>query len=434
MSGQHPSKTMRSRYFFIVVPLLLAILSACGGQSSSSNGGNSSNNTTPIKIGFSVPITGDFSGDGPLLQEGYRLWAKMVNAHGGLLGRQVQLIGKDDASKPEQVTTDYTNLISQDHADLLLAPIAEDLTRPAATVARRYGKILVEGASTEQDLYQHGLDNLFAVSLPAQKYISSFANYILSLPQKTRPTTAAYMTLDDFFTTPQVAEAQTLLENNGNGLKTVLYKSFGAETTNYDTLAAQIVASNAQIVVLGTEDVPSVSSFIKYFYTHHYNPEAIVASSGPDAGTTFLQAIGNGNNKDTAFQNKMAEGIFVPNDGWYANIKTYQNDVFQQLWQAANPGQALNGVSSDDVQAFSSAQVLQQAVEATHSIDNSVLKTYLHAGHTFNSLQGPVQFDSKGENIVSVPFLFQWQNGNYLPVYPANNAQANPEFPKKSWP
>ncbi len=110
--------------------------------------------------------------------------------------------------------------------DLLLAPIAENLTLPAATVAHRYGKILVEGASTEQDLYTHQLDNLFAVSLPAQKYISSFANYILSLPQKQRPTTAAYLTLDDFFTNPQVAEAQTLLENNGSGLKTVLYKLF----------------------------------------------------------------------------------------------------------------------------------------------------------------------------------------------------------------
>ncbi len=200
------------------------------------------------------------------------------------------------------------------------------------------------------------------------------------------------MKLDDFFTNPQVAEAQTLLENNGSGLKTVLYKSFGAETTNFDTLAAQVVQSNAQVVVLGTEDVPSVAGFLKYFRTHHYNPEAIVASSGPDAGATFLQAIGNGNNRN-CLSKSYGRRVFVPNDGWYKNIKTYQNDVFQQLWQAANPGQPLDGVSSDDVQAFSSAQVLQQAVEATKSIDNSVLKTYLHAGHTFNSLQGPVQFD-----------------------------------------
>ena len=434
MSGQRPSKMMRSRYFFIVVPLLLAILSACGGQNSGNNGGNATTNTTPIKIGYTVPRTGDFSGDGPFIEQGYQLWAKYINSHGGLLGRQVQLIGKDDASKPEQVTTDYRQFLSEDKVDLLFAPFAEALTLPAAIVAHQYGKVLVEGVSTEQDIYNHQLDNLFGVSLPAQQYIGTFSNYILSLPQAKRPTTAAYLSLDDNFTKPQIDEARQLLENNGTGLKTVSYKLYPAETTNYNTLAAQVVQSNAQVVVLGTEDVPSLSSFMKYFRLHHYNPEAIIASSGPDQGDAFLQAIGNGNNKDTAFEHKMAEGMFVPNDGWYPQIQTFQNDIFKQLWQAANPGQDLVNISSDTVQGFSSAQVLQQAVEATHSLDNSVLKNYLHSSHTFNSLQGPVKFDAQGHNTTSIAYLFQWQNGHLIPVYPASNAQANPEFPKSPWP
>jgi branched-chain amino acid transport system substrate-binding protein len=204
--------------------------------------------------------------------------------------------------------------------------------------------------------------------------------------------------------------------------------------TNYNTLAAQVVQSGAQVVVLGTEDVPSVSAFIKYFRSHHYNPEAIIATSGPDAGDSFLQAIGNGNAKDLTFEDRMAEGIFIPNDGWYPTIKNYQNDTFVQAWLAVNPGQTPDGISSDDVQAFSSAQVLQQAIEATHSIDNSVLKAYMHARHTFKSLEGPVQFDAQGRNILSNPFLFQWQNGHLIPVYPASVAEATPEFPKHAWP
>lgn len=420
---------------FVGIVMVLAGLSACTTSNSTNNSNNTPQNTSPIKIGYTVPRTGDFSGDGPLLEQGYQLWADQVNKNGGLLGRQVQLIGEDDASKPEQVTTDYVKLISVNHVDLLFAPFSGDLTVPAAIVAHRYGYVMVEGAATEKNTYLHGLDNLFAVSLPAEHYITSFANFILSLPQSQRPTTAAYVTSNDTFTEPQVSTARDLLENNGQPgkLDTVLYRTFGPETTNFKTLAAEIVQSGAQVVVLGTLDVNGLSQFMKYFRAQHYNPQALIAATGPDQGSAYLNAIGDGNPQDTAFANRMAEGTFVPNDGWYPGIKTFQNDVFTQAWLAKNPGQTADGISSDTVQGFAAAQVLQQAIEATHGIDNNTLKAYLRS-HTFNSIEGPVQFDAQGRNTVSVAFLFQWQNGNLIPVYPPSQAQAVPEFPKNPWP
>lgn len=430
------SNLFNGRYLsvFVGIVMVLASLSACT-TSNSTNNSTTPQNTSPITIGYTVPRTGDFSGDGPLLEQGYQLWADQINKNGGLLGRQVKLIGEDDASKPEQVTTDYQSLITVNHVDLLFAPFSGDLTVPAAIVAHRFGYVMVEGAATEKATYQHGLDNLFAVSLPAEHYITSFANFILSLPQAQRPTTAAYVTSNDPFTEPQVAAARDLLENNGQpgGLDSVLYRTFGPETTNYRTLAAEMVQSGAQVVVLGTLDVNGLSQFMKYFRSQHYNPEALIAATGPDQGSAYLNAIGDGNPKDTAFANRMAEGTFVPNDGWYPGINTYQNDVFTQDWQAKNPGQPPDGISSDTVQGFAAAQVLQQAIEATHSIDNTTLKAYLRS-HTFNSIQGAVQFDAQGRNTVAVAFLFQWQNGKLLPVYPPSRAAANPEFPKMPWP
>jgi branched-chain amino acid transport system substrate-binding protein len=49
-------------------------------------------------------------------------------------------------------------------------------------------------------------------------------------------------------------------------------------------------------------------------------------------------------------------------------------------------------------------------------------------------VQGPVKFSAKGENTASVAYLFQWQKGQTLIVYPSNQAQANPEYPKTPWP
>jgi len=84
------------------------------------------------------------------------------------------------------------------------------------------------------------------------------------------------------------------------------------------------------------------------------------------------------------------------------------------------------------VQAFSVGQVLQQALSQTHSLDNQKLMNALRTG-TFQSLQGPVGFDSTGQNKLAVAYLFQWQNGQLIPVFPQAQAMANVLFPKPTW-
>src|SRR2546430_17138006 len=93
--------------------MLLAGLSACS-QTTSTN-----QNLPPIKIGFSISVSGDFNADGPALQQGYQLWADTVNKNGGLLGRPVQLVILKDDSSPEKVAANYKTLITDDHADLV---------------------------------------------------------------------------------------------------------------------------------------------------------------------------------------------------------------------------------------------------------------------------------------------------------------------------
>ncbi len=128
----------------------------------------------------------------------------------------------------------------------------------------------------------------------------------------------------------------------------------------------------------------------------------------------------------------MAEGVFVPNGGWYPGIKTYQNDQFTAEYLAKNGGSA-SDINSDAVQGYSVGQILEQAVNSAKSLDNAKIIQVLHSNE-FNSLQGAVKFSARGENTLAVPFLFQWQKGQYIPVFPASSAQQNPEYPKPAWP
>jgi hypothetical protein len=67
-------------------------------------------------------------------------------------------------------------------------------------------------------------------------------------------------------------------------------------------------------------------------------------------------------------------------------------------------------------------------VNKIQSIDNAKLIALLHSGEVFNSVQGSVQFDSTGKNILAIAYLFQWQKGQFLSVYPSSVAMQNPEL------
>ena len=100
----------------------------------------------------------------------------------------------------------------------------------------------------------------------------------------------------------------------------------------------------------------------------------------------------------------------------------------------AQYGGTADAISSDVAEAFAVGQTLQQAAAKINSIDNTKLIAELHSGDTFQTVQGPVKFDSTGQNILATGYLFQWQKQALVSVYPASQASAPPEYPKPNWP
>lgn len=410
------------RTWFAALTCMLLALSIFVSACSQNSPTNVNSKAGPIKIGFATSLTGDFSADGKLLLQGYQYWAKWVNAKGGLLGRQVQLVWLDDKSDPNTAKVIYQKLIRDDKVDLIFGPFGFSNV-PAGQIADRYGYAMVEGAGTTPDTFQAGLHNLFSVSLSTQNYLRSFGLYLLSLPGDIRPKTFATAVVNDSLSKPAVAVAQDMLTKGK--LKQVYSKQYADETVNFQPIAAAIAAQNPDVVILGTESPQAVAAYIKAFKQQHFNPKGLIGLSGPDAGSQFTDLIGGV---------KSADGIFVPNDGWWPTSKNYQNDEFVKGFVAANGGTP-DGISSDSVQAFSAGQVLLQAVNKAHSIDNKKLLAVLSdQGNVWQSIQGVVQFDNDGQNKASVAYLFQWQNGQLLPVFPSGQAAANPEYPKHPWP
>ncbi|HEY5121156.1 MAG TPA: ABC transporter substrate-binding protein, partial [Acidimicrobiales bacterium] len=245
---------------------------------------------SPIKIGISLSLSGDFSADGQAFQQGYNLWASDVNKAGGLLGHQVQLIIKSDASSPTQVVTNYQSLISTNHVGLTFGPFSSLLTLPAAKAVSRYGYAMVEGAGGAPSVFQAALHNVFDVALPVANSLVPFATWLANLPKAQRPTTVAYVTSNDPFTEPQIPVAQAILSKAG--IKAVYNKVFPSEVTDYTPIADAVAAAKPQVVILGATDVPTVSAFMQTFEQSGFSPKVFIATAGPDQGASFIKAVG----------------------------------------------------------------------------------------------------------------------------------------------
>jgi branched-chain amino acid transport system substrate-binding protein len=401
----------------LVLSLLVAFLLSCGGPSAATDGGQAG---APLKIGIALSLTGDFADDGKALERGYQLWADTVNARGGLLGRRVKLDIVNDASSSDQVQSGYQKLIAVDKVDLVFGPFSTELTKLASLVAGQYGYALLEGSGGGPSVFNRGLHNVFDVSLPVASNLVSFAQYILSLPAGQRPRTAAYITKDDPFTQPQVDQARVLLEQGG--VKTLSYQTYPATTTDYGLLADTIVIAKAQIVVCGTQSASDFIPLMQHFKLLHYNPSVLIATAGPDQGDAFLSAVGGA---------PSAEGILFPN-GWYPQLKTPENAAMVNAYISKYKGN-FDDISADTAEAYAVGQVAFQAITKIKSVNNAKLLAELHSEDTFQSVQGPVKFDATGQNMLARAYLFQWQKGTFMPVYPTLAALATPEFPKPRW-
>ena len=391
-----------------------AALAACG------SGAAGTQSKPPIVIGASLSLTGAFSSDGQAFQRGYQLWQSDVNSHGGVLGRQVKLIILNDNSSPTQVVTNYQKLITVDHVDLTFGPFSSLLTAPASAAVHRYGYALVEGAGGAPIVFAPGLNNVFDVSLPVASELDPLVTWIKSMPASERPKTAAYPMASDPFADPPVQAAQKALQSVG--IRTVYSRIFPEEVSAYRGPADQVAASNAQMVVLGSTDVPTVSTFMQAFEQQHYQPEIFIAASGPDQGIAFLGTVGQAN----------ATGVMVP-DGWYGAYSNPLSYVMVEEYIAKYGGTA-SDINADVAEAYSVGEVVDQAVTRNNSLSNAKLIAYLHSGVTLQSVQGPVQFNKLGENLKPAAFVFQWQNGNFNQVLPAGaTGSAGVLFPKPRW-
>ena len=373
--------------------------------------------TKPLTIGVSLSLTGDFADSGTAAQKGYKLWVSDVNKKGGILGRQVSLKIVNDASSPDQVVSNYTNLITQTKVDIVMGPFSSLLTIPASRVARRYGYSFIEPAGGGPKVFAEKNPNLFFVQPAATtKGGDVFADYILSLPAASRPKTAAYVKLDDPFAAPLADNIKARFE--AAGIKTVYDQTYPSETADMTPVISGVAAKHPDVLVGGTQTADAFAQ-VKAMIQLKFNPKWLFLSNGASSPLEFPKALGL----------KSTEGVFTSSD-WYPNSTAAGTAAFIKSYVAMYGGTA-ELIDSTSAEAYSAGTLLELVAKKTGKIDNATIIKTLHTG-SWPTLEGNLSWNAYGEPQGSY-LLTQWIGGSLKTVYPAKIAQHAPVAPKPAW-
>src|SRR5436853_493385 len=194
----------------------------------------------PIKIGYSMALTGGLAPNGKSALLAQKIWEEDVNAKGGLLGRPVKLIYYDDKSSPAEVPAIYTKLLDIDKVDLIVGPYATALIAPAMPIVMQKKRTFIGllGLAVNSEF---NYPNYFVMipSGPDAKPAFTKGFFDVAMAQNPNPQTVAIVSADQEFSR-NAADGARENAKNAN-LKVVYDKTYPPSTNDF----APIVRANA---------------------------------------------------------------------------------------------------------------------------------------------------------------------------------------------
>ena len=205
----------------------------------------------PIKIGFSMELTGPFAVVGKTGLLAFKIWEDEVNAEGGLLGRPVKLVYYDDQSNPSLVPAIYTKLIDIDKVDLLISSYGTNLVVPAMPVAISHNRLffgLFALAANDQFHYPKYFSMLPFGPEPVKTFAEGW--FDLAAAQNPKPKTVAIVATDAEFQHKAAESAREHAKAKGIGI--VYDRAYPPTTVDFTPIVRAVQAAQPDLVYISS--------------------------------------------------------------------------------------------------------------------------------------------------------------------------------------
>ncbi|WP_425107275.1 branched-chain amino acid ABC transporter substrate-binding protein [Ancylobacter sp.] len=339
-----------------------------------------------VKVGVGGPITGANATFGAQLKNGAEQWAADVNATGGLLGQKVEIVVGDDASKPEQGVSVASKFIA-DGVKFVIGHFNSGVSIPASEQYAEAGVVAISPASTNPKLTERGLTNVFRTCGRDDQQGAVAAAYIL---QNLKGKKIAIVHDKTPYGKGLADETKKAL--NAGGVTEVVYEGINPGEKDYSALVSKLKAANVDIL----------------YYGGLHTEAGLLVRQLRDQGQNTVLFSGDG------ITDKEFWTIAGP--GAAGTLMTFGPDPRN------NPAAAKvveefkkKGIDPEGyvLYSYAAGQVIQQAVEATKSLDGKKVAEYIHSGAKFNTVLGTLTFDKKGDRTNLDYVVYVWKDGGY---------------------
>ena len=339
----------------------------------------------PLKIGFSMALTGGLAGAGKAALIAMEIWREDTNKAGGLLGRQVEFVYYDDATQPAKVPGIYTKLLNVDKVDLVVSSYGTNEIAPAMPIVMRKKLVfpaLFGLAVNDKFNYDRYFQIMPAGPSPKEDWSRGF--FSIAAEQSPKPKTIALLSADAEFARNAVAGARKNAQKMG--LKIVYDKTYPPGTADFSPIVRAIKATGADLIYVGSYPPGSVGM------VKSANELGLKAKmfGGGMVGLQFAAIQKN--------LGPMLNGI-VNYDFWVPEptLNFPGVNAFLKKYQEKAKGKGVDPLGHYlPPYAYAYLQVLGQAVTAVGSLDQGKIAAHMHKT-TFTTVVGPVKFGSNGE-------------------------------------
>jgi branched-chain amino acid transport system substrate-binding protein len=353
----------------------------------------------PIKIGFSVALTGGLAANGKQVLLAMQIWRDDVNAKGGMLGRPVELVYFDDQSTGTLVPGIYTKLIEVDKVDLTVGPYATNMVVPALPVLIQHGMVTVGITAQGANLNFH-YPKYFSMNAvgPDPKHAFAEGFFAVAMAQNPPPKTIALVVADAELGHISAEGARDYVKQYG--LKLVYDRPYPPNTTDFSPIIRAVQAAQPDLVYVAAYP-PDTIGLIRAVSEVGLKPKMIGGTMIGLLSTTFKTQLGPLlNGMVSAADNYLPSPAFdFPGIG----------PVLEKYHAAADKeGIDPYGYAFAPL-GYAAMQVLAAGVEGSKSLDQDKIGQWLHE-HPVSTVAGDISFGPDGEWVKGRQIVSQFQN------------------------
>jgi branched-chain amino acid transport system substrate-binding protein len=352
----------------------------------------------PIKIGYSLSLSGILAANGKTAFLAHKLWEENINNKGGLLGRPVRLVCKDDQTNPNLVPGIYQNLLAEEKTDLIMGGYGDNSIKPAMALVIEHKRFFVGlmGLAVNQEFnYENYFTMIPTGPNPGTALTEGF--FSVAAKQDPKPETVAILSADAPFSKSPVQGAK---ENcSKNGMRVVFEESYPLSTNDFSPFIRKVQQSGADILFMCSYVSDSVG-LIRTINQEDLQVKLVGgAMIGPQNGSVKLE-LGPLLNGIVNYEYWLpVEKLMYP--GVKEIIEKYQARAQQEgtdpLGYYVAP------------MAYAQLQIVEQAITATQSLDDSTLAAYTREA-VFHTVVGDIKFGKGGGWTEPRVLTVQYQN------------------------